>query len=668
MKSDNLRSRVVALFLAASLIVCGCNKPREPATPGDLVSANNPGGAAADKHAGANSANSTTGDSGNAAGTSPASDKRDAMQILREMEATYKQATTYADAGQVLLRFTRDGQPLEEAFNFAVSFARPNKLRLIAYDAMVVSDGQKLHASVGSVKNVVLQVKAPETLTVETVIADPNVAAALVQGPGGFPVPLPFLLAENTLAKLLDGILQPPKLLQPEPLDGARCNRVEIDNPDGQLTLWIDQQSNLIRRIDLPTQAFKKVLDTQGAVSDVVLTIVLHEARINKPIDDLAFKFEVPATARVAESLVEEVPPVKILERSEPGTLKLTKLWTAEGMQEPGNLLLVPGDAGQPRIFAIDGWRTVVELDAAGKLVAKHELPLPETAIISYLRTATDVAGKRYFVAVGSAQTQLHVFDENWQPLLSFPKPEDGGDLSIGDVQLLDLAGNGTPSLYVGYWGDVGVHGVGLDGQRQWRDRSLQFVPRLAVSDAAADGRRRLLATHSRGTIVPFNFEGQPEKDIVIPNRHVHTLHAADLAGRGQQSYLGLAGSPMDDNTALGVSLDGKELWNYSLPRGVHLRPIEMIAAGDVNGDGVQEWILAGADGSVHFVDAEGKPLDKFNSGVRLTGVAATTIDGKPALLLSSVPPQAAAKGDEAGTAPQAAKGMLEAWTVEDKE
>ncbi|HEY2883127.1 MAG TPA: DUF2092 domain-containing protein [Pirellulales bacterium] len=589
-------------------------------------------------------------------GATAGSEHRTAQQILKDMETAYRKAKSYADEGQVHIRFERDGKTFEDNLPFSVAFVRPNKLRMLCYDAMVVSDGKQFHAALQKfAPNQVLEVAAPAVLSVGEVVRDRQLRDTLAEGPAGGPVQLPFLMDDNTLAQLLQDAMQPPKLLSQESIEGHVCNRIEIDESQGKLTLWIDQHDNLLRQINLPPEDLRKMLEQNGPVKNLSLTIELHQARFDQPIDETAFKFEVPEGAKVSDSLATDVPPATIAPQSDPSSLKLTKLWTAADLNNPGNVLVVDGAAGQPRIFVFDGWRSVAELDGEGKVLGRHELDIPADAVACFLRTTTDAQGRRYFVVSANGQPQCHVFDENWKRLLSFPKPEEGATEGIGDVQIADLNGSGKPQLCVSYWGDIGVQGVALDGNRLWRDRSLQFVLRTAVTDRDAAGHRQLLCTHSKGTIVPLDFEGKPEKEIVVPDRRVYYVAAADLAGKGQSNYCALAGSVVNDNTALGISLDGKELWNYPLPPGVHGRPIEVITSGDLTGETEKQWLIAGADGSIHMVSADGKPIDKFNTGAMLTGVGAAKIGEKHLLLVSS----ALAKPDGER------KGNLEAWLVE---
>ena len=116
-----------------------------------------------------------------------------------------------------------------------------------------------------------------------------------------------------------------------------------------------------------------------------------------------------------------ELPQAKIGEKTEPTAFHLTKLWSTEGIKNPGNLLVIPNESG-PRFILLDGWSKVVELDAAGKIVAEHEIELPAGVTITQLRTAVDGQDRRYFAAFNVREQQVFLFDNDWKPLLRFPE------------------------------------------------------------------------------------------------------------------------------------------------------------------------------------------------------------------------------------------------------
>ena len=87
--------------------------------------------------------------------------------------------------------------------------------------------------------------------------------------------------------------------------------------------------------------------------------------------------------------------------------------------------------------------------------------------------------------------------------------------------------------------------------------------------------------------------------------------------------------------TAIGLNAHGETIWKYELPFG-SMRTVEPIVVGRVLPGTAAQWILPGADGSVHVLAADGTLIDRFSYGAQINGLTVTEIDGKPALLISS--------------------------------
>lgn len=330
----------------------------------------------------------------------------------------------------------------------------------------------------------------------------------------------------------------------------------------------------------------------------------------------------------------------EIAKKTEPAKLKLSSLWTCAELTRPGNFLIVQNGEGQDQVFVLDAWRTAVELSADGKIAARHELDIPkepEEAVISFLRTMVDGDGKRYFAGSAVNVQQVHLFDDEWKTQLSFPDKQHAG---IADVQLADLNGDGQPELNIGYWGEDGVQNVALSGKQHWVSRALDNVMRLAVVEG--QGKRELLAASLRGNLVPFNAEGKDAKPIVLAERFIRLVFSADLDGDGQSELCAITQNKLADgglgpDIAVGLNAAGDELWNHPLPPGVHPEgAIEMVSAGKLLPGETGQWVIAGADGSVHILSAGGEEIDHFGYGVALSGIAIAQLDGHGVLLLSS--------------------------------
>jgi hypothetical protein len=351
-----------------------------------------------------------------------------------------------------------------------------------------------------------------------------------------------------------------------------------------------------------------------------------------------------PASSNdAAAASVAELPKVDIAARSEPKRLKLVPLWTCGELKQPGNILCVERHDAPPQLLVCDGWRTIAELDAVGKVAARHELAIPPTAVIAYLRTAVGDKGQRYFVGCAASQQQLHLFDADFMRLLSYPA--EGQHAGIQDVQLADLDGDGQPELNVGYFGVVGVKNAALDGTPRWSNRSFENVFSLAVSGPAAGGARHLLV--AAGAITPIDDRGKSGTAVRIEGRFARLIVAADLRGDGKTEYCCVASIRAGMDTAVGLSTDVREKWQYELPLGAQSVPaLEMIASGRIVGQEGQ-WLLAGADGSIHVLSADGSLVDRFNYGAAISGLGVAQLNSQPALLVAT------------------AKGV-DAWAVQD--
>ena len=443
--------------------------------------------------------------------------------------------------------------------------------------------------------------------------------------------------------------------------------------------------------------------DFEGGLSpdlEVELPKILNKVLANEnTFDDVKLRFEVALkqyndAIRKAQTdspgVVLELPKVSIAAHSEPEKLKLIRLWKAADLKgAAGNILLVPQVEGSPdkgqKIFVIDGWRSVVELDTAGKLVARHDLLIPQDAVISFLRTAVDGDGKRYYVGFANNMPQLFLFDDKWNLLVSYPEGERVG---IADVQIADLEGKGQPMLLVGYWDAVGVQGVSLTGKRLWGNRVMQNALHLGVSarhvaeaknpvetkdtepkdavtkdagekdvepkdageaknpaeakvagtpEAASprSGQRTLYCVNGSEAIGPLDHEGKLGQFISSPGVALEWVVADDLDGDGKNKLCVLSAHDSKATIAIGLDEKNHEQWSYPMVKGIPQKPVERIVPGKF-ADGRGAWLLAGPDGSIHILASDGKLIDRFQYGADLTGVALTVVGGKTVLLVAS--------------------------------
>lgn len=756
----------------------------------------------------------------------------DPRGLLEEMSRAYRTAGAYSDDARVEIRFVRDGKEVHRTIPFRVAFARPDRVRIDAYDARIAADGGTFRAAVGGVPGQVLEQPVQSPLSLDQIFADEQIRLALAEGDAGCPTQLPLLLADDTVDLIVAEAESKPTIAGSETVEGHPCMKVEIRKPDGTLVLWIDRRTKLLRRLSLPTGGYATFLGRQGGpVGGLSVVVEFAKAAFSAGVPDAAFAFEVPPAAslvdrlepppqpqppspligrrpeplvlatlaggtlpladlagsavvleffhvgsegsrrsmpavaaglrdhaaaapaggvpvrhaavsvdeldvkdddlvakvrdwggpaeilrdprsvaaaafeltafpavvvlgvdgtvadvqcghqpRTAEDLaailaaaaagrptggivhdrfesrlreyqellarmsagtgaaaVERLPEQVIAPRRQPDRFKLVRAWRAENIALPGNVLCLDGGAASgPRVFVLDGWRTVVELDDAGRELARHELDLPPDAAVSFLKTAVAADGRRWWLGATRGAQRVFVFDAAWKLQAAYPEWDSPPHAGITAADLADLDGDGEPEILVGYSGTVGVQAASLAGKRLWRDRSLDTVldvaldkpldkPRDTSSEAAKQGRRGIACVDGRGRIVfltPHDetAAGRPAAPAATA---IRGLFSGPVAADGAWAYLGLASERLGHNAAVGIGPDGGEEWRLELPAGVHRDgPIEPVAWADLLGTSRRQWLIAAPDGSVTVAWADGRVVDRYRHGSPLTGIA----------------------------------------------
>lgn len=300
--------------------------------------------------------------------------------------------------------------------------------------------------------------------------------------------------------------------------------------------------------------------------------------------------------------------------------------WTNTKVFVPGNVFVFPQQDADARILVADSVRSVVELDAAGEVLARHELDLPEAAIFTTIRTAVDAQGKRWFAVSAPGQKQAFVFDEQWKKVLTHPAEPQVQEIS--DLELTDLDGDGKIELLLAHYGGAGVHRVNLSGERDWvQQQNLDEVFQMDVTEPNEQGQRKLLCVGPAGTIVMLDAQGNQSGELFLgrsaslPQGHlVEYIAAADLDGDNRKEYLALGTNSRRQRVAVGFDLNGKTLWTYSLPNDVYRQLIEPVSWGKLPLAPDGAWAVVAPDGSIHFLSASGELLDRFRQEGTLTG------------------------------------------------
>jgi hypothetical protein len=133
-----------------------------------------------------------------------------------------------------------------------------------------------------------------------------------------------------------------------------------------------------------------------------------------------------------------------------------------------------------------------------------------------------------------------------------------------------------------------------------------------------------VLAAGDAGQILRVDHRGRAASPVQVPQRAIHRLIAAEWPSDRPTVCLGLSYAPEGHIVAVGLNGDLQEAWSYRLPAGAHDRELQFATSCRLFGAEGGQWLLAGPDGSVHWISDDGDFFDYFNTGAAISALAAT--------------------------------------------
>ena len=363
------------------------------------------------------------------------------------------------------------------------------------------------------------------------------------------------------------------------------------------------------------------VTESLQALAGARPTAALVRARHDARLQDYRQRLARAAAAGSAQRPPEQV----IAPRRQPVRFKLQRAWRAAEVGLPGNVVCLDPARGSAatRVVALDGWRRVVELDAAGSVVGRHELTLPRDAAVSFLRTVVDGDGRRWWLGGAKGGRQVFLFDDSWRLQAACPDSSTGPE-GIAAACLHHLDDDGRPDIVVGYAGDGGLEALSLDGRRLWRNDEI-----AAVRDVAADGGGGLSCVDGTGGVVVVSPAGKATPAQRVSEHRLRSLLTGPVASGGGWAAVAIADGGPGKQQAVGLDPSWGEAWTLPLADGVHRDgPIEPIAWADLLGTLRRQWLIAEPNGTVTVAWADGRVVDRYQHGKPLVGIGGYRHDG----------------------------------------
>jgi len=284
---------------------------------------------------------------------------------------------------------------------------------------------------------------------------------------------------------------------------------------------------------------------------------------------------------------------------------------------------------GTPNILIVDDHPELHILDAAGGVIKK--VPLPEEfASVTFIEFGRHKELGARLLGLSSWGTGVYVADKDGK--LAWDYPVSTG---INGAHWGDLNGDGSDELVVGINGFGGVHALDPNGDALWKVRSITNVWNHAVI-AMADGQpARVIATEAGGRIYIFDEDGNKLNTIQPLGNYYADLNAARVDTNGRIQILA-SGDGMRSNVIVACDEAGVVAWNVPNVRSIQDWTEETVASGDVDGDGVAEWVFHDTTGKLLAVTPDGEQRAAYRSArnTDLTDVLGGTDATTPLILL----------------------------------
>ncbi len=175
-----------------------------------------------------------------------------AKDIITKMAATYKNCTSYLDSGVVNTTFFMKKGSYVDKVQFATAFKRPGQFRFGFSLKPPKKDAEIKHHIIFVKDKKILVWQNPETGVEEESSLSDAIADAVATS-GGAAQTIPVLIGASQVGGRSIADMFNKQRLPDAAQDGAICFRIQGQRTKaepGRVTLWIDQKTFLIRRID----------------------------------------------------------------------------------------------------------------------------------------------------------------------------------------------------------------------------------------------------------------------------------------------------------------------------------------------------------------------------------------------------------------------------------
>jgi len=220
----------------------------------------------------------------------------------------------------------------------------------------------------------------------------------------------------------------------------------------------------------------------------------------------------------------------------------------------------VASDNNSGLIYATSSGRpSTSEIDATGKI--QREVPLPG---VSFPRLA-HFSGISGVVFLGGGGI-LGARDASGKLLWIYPDPRPSAAPAIDDLWPVDLDGDGSDEVVVGYNGANGVHVLDSQGKLIWKSTTIGNVWHVSGGDVRGNGKAQVVTTSALGKVHIFSDDGNSRVDL-DPGVYANMVRVGKISEKDTAATIFAGGTTSDNKNAIltALSADGVKKWTLQL-------------------------------------------------------------------------------------------------------